>query len=514
MTGLNRFVFAVFGSLIFATLVVGQEEKPAIQTTSRDLVPQFNAAQRLELARQIIEPLRQAAMADPMSDVRTRVFTQHMAAIDPVWTAKYLLDNPLPDTGRLYDNSALLQLAARPELIDEEVLFQLLEREKYFTFHQYIATALKNLPADRTELRNRLIQLGQRPPSKQASLFYSMSYMLEIASLSGDPTALENVQKQIDEFYESGDAETFLSDLEKQPRVDAGYRNHVSALLYKYAPVSHRGKFDEPSVGTLFSFIRDNTLTRDQKLAFLHQIADPDFGETPYEHMTSAGAMGLVALYDLDLAMKWANQLPLPVAVVLARLAIAPTIARDDPAKARVLIRDCYFRLSNMKSTNKFQSDTFPAAAIANSGLPVVAFVDSSLLDECIDRTIDATNPLKTSMSSDAKKHRFHVVAMVARYDRAKAQKLFDEIQDEVSLHDSADFFRALVALHPDQVLEEYRSLPPPDKNGTDWKIHVRNAILPALTTTDDTQFQDALTQQHYLTLDPSIFEAFKADKN
>lgn len=104
----------------------------------------------------------------------------------------------------------------------------------------------------------------------------------------------------------------------------------------------------------------------------------------------------------------------------------------------------------------------------------------------------------------------FIAVANIARYDQQTANLLFDEIADEVKLRDSPDFFRALVALNPDQVFGEYKEMPNADERGTDYRIRIRNTIIPALAAKDDVEFWDRLTAQPFFDVHPQVLKQLR----
>ncbi len=118
---------------------------------------------------------------------------------------------------------------------------------------------------------------------------------------------------------------------------------------------------------------------------------------------------------------------------------------------------------------------------------------------------MELAQPLKNSVFSHARSQWFEIIAAIARFDEQPAEKMLNEESDDVDLADAPAYFRALVALHPDQVWSEYQSLPHDDVRGIDYQQGIRNWIMPALSARDDTEFWNNLTEDTSLRIDPRI---------
>jgi hypothetical protein len=245
----------------------------------------------------------------------------------------------------------------------------------------------------------------------------------------------------------------------------------------------------------LSNAINDPTMSDLEKKEFLQNAAKFDFGSAPHEYMSAAAQLGGVALFDPQLALKWAEQAPDPGAKIWAWLVIAPAIAKHDQAKANVMVRRCYKQISELdQSSTVMRNYNNPPARLASAGLRLVEMVNPELLDECIAITIELMQPLESSRVGSSKEHLLGSIACIARYDRAKAEQLFEQHADDVPLRNCVGLFRGMMALHPEQVWDEYQKMPESDERGTDWRVYVRTRLVPALVEKDDTKFWDALS--------------------
>ena len=254
--------------------------------------------------------------------------------------------------------------------------------------------------------------------------------------------------------------------------------------------------------------VSSDEFSLEERRAELEKVEQYDFGKQVYEQMMAANSLGVVALIDLERAQNWADKAPIPPAKIWANLVIAPTLAKSDKRAAVKLIFDCYRQLSEMNSAVDVPSNyNFPPSLLSSLGLRMVNHVDPKLLPKCIHQTVELTKQHFDSNSNSAQTQQFNAIVGVARYDRAKAESMFEEIAHDVQVHAAAGFFRALLALHPDQVLSEYETMPEKDSRGTDYRIYVRNELLPALSAKTNSDFWDALYASNFLTVDKRIFE-------
>ncbi len=489
-----------FGGL--ARLALGQQNQPGI-----------DYARRIELAKAMLEPVREVAVADRKSRERLHFFTRHWAAIDPAWTAKFILENPVPDDGVLYDNKAMRILMSRPTEIDEVDLIKLLEQSKYFNF-QYALLAIKALPAEKRELRQRIIDLVSEMKSPEASGLRPFACRIEIARLTGSSAVLDAVNKDIALFYQSGKAREFWEAVLSQPNPDKGWEYHVRSQLIRFAPDSMKGDFGGKSDNQIVDqydlnlnmILNDQSLDDSERAAKLRQIEKFNFEGKLHQAVVGSSQLGLVALVDQELALQWLESAPGGIVVIWGKLNVAAAISKKDNARAVKLVKQCYLDLSHIdQSERNIDNSNFPASLVGAAGLRLVEAVDARLIPDCIEQTIAAASPLLTSGHSGARGKYFKTIAGIARYDRVRAEAMFDEVADDVSVSDSAGFFRALVALHPDQVLEEYREMPKFGAQGTDYRIYVRNEILPALVARTDEAFWQQLINCGSLLIDERV---------
>ncbi|MDB2687438.1 hypothetical protein N9Y42_09525, partial [Mariniblastus sp.] len=239
----------------------------------------------------------------------------------------------------------------------------------------------------------------------------------------------------------------------------------------------------------------------------LRGIKSYSFGDQPHDQISAASTLGLIATIDCELALKWAEQAPAEHVKIWSKLAIAPSLNRKNPAAARQMIRECYDQILTLDDSNRnrYNYNSSPMT-IATQGLQVVKFVDPSLLPTSIDKTILTIKPLNSAHSYPSKDQVFYAVAAIASFDRVKAEAIFDKHADDVSIENAASFFRAMLALHPDQVWDELQELPAKDSSGSDFRPQIVNEILPVLTKKSDEQFWQQLNWSGFLSLDPKIF--------
>ena len=480
--------------------------------TAQQTPVEYSQEQRVDLAKKLMEPIREIAINNQASPERLNAFTGPMAKIDPAWTIKFILENPVEKDGILYDSNAKATLATKANELDENDLIQMIEDSRYMRPY-YVLSALKSLPAEKQELRSRLVSLAMEEKEFNPQ---AIQIRLQIARLSGDTDVAKKLHEQIAEYYRSGNATKTLEALKKEMEGKESWQQ--SNMRYSFgqlvasAPKDHRKEFlgdrDRTQWDVYWTLVSSAEFSVEERTAELNKVERYDFGKQGYEQMMAASSLGAVALIDLERARTWANEAPSQAAKIWANLLIAPTLARSDKQAAMKLILDCYRELSEMDRSDRVPTNyNYPPSLISVLGLRMVAHVDPKLLPKYIHQSIALTKPLSGSNSHSAQEQQFRAIVGIARYDREKAKAMFDAIADDVQIHAAASFFRALMALHPDQVLEEYETMPEKDSRGIDYRIYVRNELLPALTAKSDSEFWDALTASSFLDVDERIFE-------
>ena len=509
-----KFVFVVMA--IASSSLLAQESQETLPGLAL-LKPTFNGEQRIELAKKMLEPIRLKATTDLSSDERKSFFTQHWAEIDPAWTAKFILENPVPQnrsdgSGALYDNTAIRALMARPTEIAEEDLLKLIDFDVYSWMGGHYATvAIEHLPARHTELKEKLIRIAVKEPKDKSTVSPMMfGNQIKLAKLSSDPAVLKSIEDRITEYYESGEAMKAWKMVRKQ-RHFSDNPGHYQSMFTRFAPESWQDKFGTRSKSSsefdVHILVHDEFASDESKRERLHQIKKHSFGPQPRDQMEAANSLGMIATIDHQLALKWAEQAPAKHVQVWAKLAIAPSVVRKDPAAARKLIVDCYEQISMLDASarNRYNYN-FSPTQLATRGLQIVEYVDPNLLANCIDTTIATITSLESSQMNSAQNHIFHAVAAIAAFDRVKAESIFEKHSEDVPIGISASFFRALLALHPEQIWDELQDMPEKDGRGIDYRISIRNELLPALTKRSDVDFWRQLNWSGFFALDEKIF--------
>ncbi len=84
---------------------------------------------------------------------------------------------------------------------------------------------------------------------------------------------------------------------------------------------------------------------------------------------------------------------------------------------------------------------------------------------------------------------------------------MFDELAEEVQIGMSVEFFRALVAIDPAQVWDEYEDFLELTKGDTSqYDLHIRMTIAPALAEKETDAFWEALSG-HLISIPDELFE-------
>ncbi|MFK7768985.1 MAG: hypothetical protein AB8B55_17315 [Mariniblastus sp.] len=474
--------------------------------------PGISYEQRIELAKKFLEPVREIAVKDQDSPERRSYFTGPMASIDPAWTMKFIIDNPVDQDGMLYDHSAKTLLASRANELDEEDLIQLIEKSAHLRY-QYVSAALRSLPKEKEELRSQLVSIAME---EKEFNYQSIPSLIQIVNLADNPELSATLQARINEYYDSGKATEAVKMLKKRfAKLESWQKSNMRyafGQLAASAPDKYRDEFLQNDIVTQYDvhwyIVLSDEFPTDLRLAELNKIKRFDFGKQTYEQMLGAGSLGLLAKIDLERALQWAKEAPHPAAKVWANLLIAPILAKTDNAAAVKLIRDCYRELSEMDASDRIPANyNFPPSLISCIGLQIVEQVDPDSMEQYIDQTILLAEKHVGSKSNSAQDQQFNAIVGVARYDREKALKMFDAIADDVKIHAAGSFFRALMALHPEQIWEEFETMPEKDSRGIDYRIQVRDQLMPAMTARTDSAFWAALYGSGFLKIDARILE-------
>ena len=477
--------------------------------------PAMPYEQRVELAKKLLKVDRDAALADPNSPKREALFTPCYAVIDPSWTADFILENPIESgEGIVYEHNSIQKLLSKPAELSADQVLGLIGSAKYREKHQerFMKTrnamlALKNLPdePEHSELRQKIVNAALPKDGEFTGPFNND--LVAIARHSNDPQDTTRMQALVDDFYLSGKAEKAwkesLTLIKDQPESRFFFLNQIKKFAPKDFDLSFLGDdvSDSQSANgyNLYSTMTDAGMSDQEKLDWLASRTGFDFGDEFSLLLTSASSLGLVAKMDLELALKWAGNATNPTSRILAELAIAPSLAKRDPAAAIAMVGKCYERLVAIDpDTPAYRSSllmlNLPPAKIAAIGLRVASHLDAKLLNDCVDQTIKMleSGNIRAGGGLVVSDHeQFKLAACIARYDRAKAKVLFDKLSNEVQTGYAPEFFRAMVAIQPDQVWAEYESFLAVNRDDLD--LRVRMAIVPALVEKSDVDFWDTL---------------------
>lgn len=471
-------------------------------TLAQDVAPALDFEARVDLARQMLEPVRESVLAGEKSRQIIPAFLQQYALIDPLWTANYILENPPPDDGVLYDHNAIREIMSRATDIPEDVLFQLLKGASFMRA-DYAVLALKNIPEQHTELRERIIATGlDRSDDEFGVNPMEFESLLKLAGYSQDATLKQEVQRKIDDFYESGKAQKLKQSLEPGTSNTSFY----DALLKRFAPGAVAAPMDT-GAGSVWNIsqeiIRNDRLSDEEKRKRLRAIKSFSYGTQPYELASAASLLGSVALLDTELAIKWADEAPQKVLEVWAKLLIAPSVAKHDRGQATAMVRQAYDDLLEIDpDVPNFFYYNYSPLIIASRGLHLVEVTDAALMNECVVKTRQLADRFLTH---NTRGQYYIAIVGIAPYAPDEARAMFDEISAEVSIADAQNFFRALLAVRPDEVWEEYQQMPVKDRGSNDVRSMVLGAIVPALAQENPRDFWSKLGQQLSLDVDAAI---------
>ncbi len=478
--------------------------------------------QRIAIAKKLIAVDREAALADPSDPARANYFTETSALLEPKWTAKFIIDNPIKGNSddTAHENNAICNLLSRPQLLSEEQVLTLVD---YYPFMAtpYLRLAIDSLPDGpefdslRKKLRTKAIAAMDDATAK--TILFTMFGPANFSHLAHDSQAVTRINRKIADFYTSGEAEKTWKEIQQQPQGSSGY---YLAKFTTMAPegfdLSFVGKATDPNVVHGFEIgqvLTDDSRSDQQKANWLETKTEIEFGTERYDAFTSATNLGLVAKFDTGKALDWSQTAPSPIVQILARLAIATEVARQDRPSAIKLVSECYEHLlaidlkAPVNRGDTFLLNTAPLQ-VATSGLRIANQIDGELLKQCVAQTIQLiARDLKPTNEYARMGRVYRSLAAVARYDHAVAREIFERCSDEVQIAHAAEFFTALVAIDPQSVLEEYETLPEDIDNPANApRYRVRQAIGSALAQPDEEMFWAKLQSYHYIQFPKSLF--------
>jgi len=480
--------------------------------------PPISLEKRIELAKKLIAEDRAAAIEDPSAPERAYLFTQTNALIDPQWTADFIIANTIKGhSGSAYENKTIVNLLKHPEELTEK---QVLELVGYYPFlsSNYIRMALHNLPDDPKfdSVKKKLIEeaidaLNNTTPNQ---LVFGIFSPTNNAHLPEDPEFEERIQKKIDDFFVSGKVEEIWKGKARGQKMGAYNIARLKELAPEGFDLGFLGEAGANSVALGFELqvLNDPFLSSEEKSNWLKEKTEIQFGDQPHEARTAAMSMGLVAEHDYEKAIAWAESGESPVIEILAKLSIAPVLARTDKSAAINLVRQCYEDCANLdpraaaNRSDLILLNTAPVQ-IATTGLKVAKHLDADLLAECLETTLDLIKiEMKPSKEYARPGRLYRSLAAVSRYDRKAAKALFD-IVSVVELGSDSDFFVALVAIDPDRVWDKYSALPSDDEEPAKPRFRSRQAIATALVQRNEDDFWLQLDRYYYMEFPKSIFE-------
>ena len=416
-----------------------------LATAAQDTEPKLNPKERREFATRLLNPLRKQALANPKLDERM-FLTKYYAALDPNWTAKFILDNPLPGNSPMFDHDAILTLMKNSNSIGDDHLLDVLRQSHIVMFCSYVATAIKNL-APQSSVREKIIHLAiQRGSEIQGDNLWSITELLRLAKVTGNETLLAKSKTMLAEYYESGKATEAFEAMRKMKNVGPSDLNYHAGQLARFAPNELKSKISKEFAiqksEILIAMLRDDLVSDEEKIIAIKLTNRFHFGADAEEQMTNASLLANVAQFDLDRAIRWSETAPSTATRIWSQLIIAPQIAKRDQRQATKIVDDCYVALATLDQSGYVPSNyNFPPVAIASSGLDLVKLVDPNLLAACIDKTVSCAQSTRTMRTSNAQTHLFNSVVAIAKYDFGKAKKLFEQHSDDVQLHSSPAVF-------------------------------------------------------------------------
>ncbi len=482
--------------------------------------PPMSLEKRIELAKKLLAVDRAAAIANPSESSRTNLFTETYASIDPKWTADFILNNPIKgQEGLLYENKTIRQLLKHPEELLEKQTQELVD---YYPFmsSNYIRLALENLPVkpEHETLRKQLVQKAWHRLDEAGADTLVFQYFgpADGSHLPDNPELANRIKKNINEFFLSGKAEETWKTVSKQ-----GPNPYMLARLKRLAPkgfdLSFLGKYAADSIVhgyELAQVLGDATLSREEKVSWLAKKNEYVYGSENHEIRISATNLGLMAKYDIEKSLAWAETADSPITRIVAKLSIAPALAKQNKERAIELVRVCYqdcLEIDPNLPINRGDQILLntPPVQVASSGLRIAHHLDADLFDNCLQQTLQLIeSDLEPTTEYDRIGRVYRALAHVARYDRKAAKDIFDRCSSEVQIGMAPEFFVALVAIDPESVWDEYSTLPQgTEQSDTAQYGYILRSIVPALVQREENEFWAKLDRSHYVDFPKSIFE-------
>lgn len=508
----QRATTIMIGSLLFV---------PTLQSSNAADEPSVMPyAQRLEIAHNMIDGMRELLGKSPNDVEQRATMLTQMASVDPVWAADFIVRHPLPPEGPLYDHNATLEILSRASELSEKHLFALIESAPHLR-ETYAFVALKSIPPEEQELRQRIVTTGLTRTPNVMITPRSFEHRIELAKASSDPADLKQVREEIAEYYRSGQAMETRKQLEEQLRstpLPRGVRreNQAAQLVYydvlleRFAPEEMKSQFSakgEQRTNASLAQVLQQELPVETRRTIFRELGDVDFGEYAHEKISVVTSLGKAGLVDPELALERVQAAPEAVIRLWGQLLIAPSLARSDKRKAKRLIRDSYRELSELQpDTKNLVYYNYGPALVGARGLSVVEAVAPELLDRCVSDVLTVAKRFRSGQNAQPNQH-FTTLAMVWRYAPDKVNPIFARDSLDVPLGHAEGFFRALAVITPEALWNEYSTMPEAGDNGVDYRVYVRNALIPALTQKNSEDFLSAVLSFQGLEIPADILE-------
>lgn len=462
---------------------------PAVAQTSQAGTPY---EKRIELVRKMLEPIRSEAEEDA-SELRQRhpSFLQFYADIDPVWAANFILENPNPNKQILYDNNAIMALMKHASELSPDTIRRLIDAAQYMRATAAL-NAIKSLPENQFDLRNQIVAWGLASDDEGNGQVYPTMFaaLHELAELSNDAKAQQRVREQVAAYFHSGKHLELLKAIEPQNR--AAY----FAMLKPFAPKGIEGLDTKSETADAYllasTILRNDQLSDDEKRTKLAQVKSYSFGTQPHERMSAASQLGMVALLDWKLALKWAGEAPDAASRIWAKLTIAPAMAKDDSQAAAKLVKDCYEELSSSssKSATELLQFSTPPAGLAAMGLFIVNSTCPEQIDNCVEVTVSLAKEFRTKTMPQ---FYYCAIAAIAPFSPQKAREMYLPSSMDVPVGNAGEFLKVVLAVEPESFLSIVETMPPQDRSGNAVAIRVHSSVIPALLLKEQAEYNAAL---------------------
>lgn len=505
--------YRIFTTSIFALacLLFTASEGVAQRTAAKPLGYQ----QRIELAKKLLADIKAKATKDKASPEQRLFFTTPWSSIDPEWTANFIADNPPTGSPNgLYDHAAVMNLMTKANELDDATTLKLLNSSSgnNMMLYTYVGIALDHITDDRSELRSKLLQLTFESGHLDVQALDGLVRKLHLARKFESQAMITSMESEIDEFFRSGTGKKSWSMIEKLR--DRGHQSHQYAMHLQHVPQDMLQEFLPPISMASSVYLANATLLirqmnncenkvraaqlREEAKASLAKVKRIDFGRQPYQQITAAGMLGIVAKLNTERALELSEEAPTQHAKIWARLVVSLELAKTDRDRASKLIRECYQAAAKLNDQRDPSNYNFPGIALMTKGLTVVQSASPELLDECLELSFKtvATHVLQPNQSTE---RFFNCIAILAKYDVDRARQLFDEHSKEVDVSSAGAFFKALLVFEPEQIWDEYQQVPTSDERN--HQLSIRNAIIGSLIAPDDKAFWEQISHSGFLAI-------------